>query len=82
MPILSWYISQVIGQNKFDKFTSKMRKKRRQCIKTPKHFQYRETSCLGTSQKIVHVFFCVFQTNLNKAVNILFNYQNESEIYK
>ena len=34
-----------------------------------KPFQYQEISCLAL-QKIVHLLFCVFQTKLDKAVNI------------
>ena len=47
MPIL-FYISQVLGQKKFDTSSSKSWRKKMQRIKTPKRFQYKETSCLGT----------------------------------
>ena len=76
MPILFWYISQVIVQYKFDIFTSKIRRKK-QCgnpltlLFTFLHqnlFDIKKHLALAL-KKIAHVLFCVFQANLNKAVS-------------
>ena len=44
--------------------------------------QYLEGCLSWFSKQIVHLLFCVFQTKLNKAVNIFVDYQNGSEMYK
>ena len=58
------YISQVIGQQKFDHFKNVMKK-------AIKQFSLRRQNIVPWYLKFVHVLFCVFQTNLNKALNLL-----------
>ena len=74
MSILFCYISQPIGQSKFDIFISKMWRKIIKAVHLRLLFTYNNENLFSIKKQLalvlVHVLFCVFQTNLNKAVNI------------
>ena len=74
MSILFCYISQPIGQKKFHIFISKMWRKIVKAVHLRLLFTYNNENLFSIKKQLalvlVHVLFCVFQTNLNKAVNI------------
>ena len=79
MPILFCYISQVINQWKFDTFISKHGENNRleHLLKASMLFIYFHPNLFNVRKhlalvlkKIVHVVVYIFQTSLNKAVNI------------
>ena len=74
MSILFCYISQPIGQKEFHIFISKMWRKIVKAVHLRLLFTYNNENLFSIKKQLalvlVHVLFCVFQTNLNKAVNI------------
>ena len=83
IPVLFYYIFQVIAKWKCDTIVSKTcRKKKSVLLRLVLTFQYKEVSCLDTQKKLSINFSVYFKLNQIRQSTFFVDYQNGSEMYK